>query len=164
MKTLLALDPGSHLGWAYRGWLDSKVIPGGVRCVDAGTVAFERKRGMSSGMRFVLFEAWLVNALDETVKPEVVVYEMAHHRGGAATEALVGMTTIIQKECEKRHIEYLGVHTGTMKKAVLGSGLASKGDSVKYAEKSLGRKVEDDNEADAVCLLSYLEGILGEGK
>jgi len=157
MKTLLALDPGSHTGWAYR-----QQNPCDIITRDSGTIRFEKARGMSAGMRFILFTAWLQTALD-TIRPEVVVYEMAHHRGGAATEILVGMTTRIQEECERRHIEYLGVHTGTMKKIVLGSGLATKEDSVKYAEKCLKRKVEDDNEADAVCLLAYLEKTLGEG-
>ena len=94
MKTILALDPGSKTGWAYRPF----------SVVSSGTALFERKRGASAGMRFVLFTAWLQQTLD-AVKPDVVVYEMAHHRGGAATEILVGFTTRIQEECERRGIE-----------------------------------------------------------
>ena len=151
MKTILAIDPGSKTGWAYRPF----------SVVSSGTALFERKRGASAGMRFVLFTAWLTQILD-AVKPDVVIYEMAHHRGGAATEILVGFTTRIQEECERRHIEYLGVHTGTMKKEVLGSGRADKGDSIKFAENYLGRKVEGDDESDAVVLLAYAERLMGE--
>jgi len=165
MRTILALDPGSKTGWAYRAPLPAKPFPwddGELVVVNSGTALFERKRGASAGMRFVLFTAWLTQTLD-AVKPDVVVYEMAHHRGGAATEILVGFTTRIQEECERRGIEYLGVHTGTMKKEVLGSGRAEKSDSIKFAEKYLGRKVGGDDEADAVCLLSYAEKKLREG-
>ena len=166
MKTILALDPGSKTGWAYHAPLPVKPFPwdgGKLVAVSSGTALFERKRGASAGMRFVLFTAWLQQTL-AAVKPDVVVYEMAHHRGGAATEILVGFTTRIQEECERRHIEYLGVHTGTMKKAVLGSGRADKSDSIKFAENYLGRKVGGDDESDAVCLLAYAEKRLGENR
>jgi len=162
MKTILAIDPGSKTGWAYRTNYTEACSPLRSPRFVSGTALFERKRGASAGMRFVLFTAWLTQILD-AVKPDVVVYEMAHHRGGAATEILVGFTTRIQEECERRKIEYLGVHTGTMKKEVLGSGRADKGDSIKFAENYLGRKVEGDDEADAVCLLAYAEKKLGEG-
>jgi len=165
MKTILALDPGSKTGWAYRTPLpwDDPLLQNTIIVVRSGTELFERKRGASAGMRFVLFTAWLQKILD-AVKPDVVVYEMAHHRGGAATEILVGFTTRIQEECERRKIEYLGVHTGTMKKEVLGSGRADKSDSIKFAEKYLGRKVGGDDESDAVVLLAYGEKKLGEGR
>jgi Holliday junction resolvasome RuvABC endonuclease subunit len=163
MKTILALDPGSKTGFAYHSAyeVNPKFGGGGLVAVVSGTALFERKRGASAGMRFVLFTAWLQQILD-AVEPDVVVYEMAHHRGGAATEILVGFTTRIQEECERRGIEYLGVHTGTMKKEVLGSGRAEKSDSVKFAENYLGRKVGGDDESDAVCLLAYAEKKLGE--
>jgi len=50
-----------------------------------------------------------------------------------------------------------------MKKEVRGSGCAEKSDSIKFAENYLGRKVEGDDEADAVCLLAYGEKKLREG-
>jgi len=153
MKTILAIDPGSKTGWAYRPF----------SVVSSGTAEFKKPgRGTSAGMRFIDFNKWLREIMD-AVKPDVVVYEMAHHRGGAATEILVGFTTRIQEECERRGIEYLGVHTGTLKKEVLGSGRADKSDSIKFAEKYLGRKVGGDDESDAVCLLAYAEKKLGEG-
>jgi len=165
MKTILALDPGSKTGWAYRAPLPAKPFPwddGELAAMNSGMSEFKRPgRGTSAGMRFIDFNKWLREILD-AVKPDVVVYEMAHHRGGAATEILVGFTTRIQEECERRGIEYLGVHTGTMKKEVLGSGRAEKSDSIKFAENYLGRKVGGDDESDAVCLLAYAEKRLGE--
>ena len=166
MKIILAFDPGSKTGWAYRAPLPVNPFPwnavGKLLAVNSGAALFERKRGASAGMRFIDFNKWLREIMD-AVKPDVVVYEMAHHRGGAATEILVGFTTRIQEECERRGIEYLGVHTGTLKKEVLGSGRADKSDSIKFAEKYLGRKVGGDDESDAVCLLAYAEKKLGEG-
>ena len=156
--TLFAIDPGTRTGWAYRSV--HKSVDGDIVTRDAGMVTFEPKRGTSAGMKFILFTEWLKTTLD-TIEPRVVAYEMAHHRGGASTELLVGFTTRIQEACERRGVEYIGVHTATLKKAVLGSGRADKSASIKFACDYLGRGVTDDNEGDAVCLLAYLEKMVG---
>lgn len=105
--------------------------------------------------------------------PPLFVYEQAHHRGGYATELLVGMTTRIQEFAAKIGAEYEGVHTGTPKKWATGNGRASKEDMILAANhrafdiaagvkheqridpKPGSRRITDDNEADALLLLAW---------
>ena len=74
---ILALDPGIKTGWAL---LSNKTVKSGIQ-------QFELKRGESPGMRHIRYENWLRQMFTEG-KPDIVVFEMAHHRGGAATASL----------------------------------------------------------------------------
>lgn len=139
---VLALDLGRTSGWAV--W-------NGVR-IESGIVTFELKRGESSGMRFILFNSWLEDMISN-IAPSLVVYEMAHHRGGYATELLLGLVTRVQEMCARFRIDYTSVHSATLKKKATGSGRASKEEMIKAAELLVNRKVLDDNEADAVMLV-----------
>ena len=143
---ILAIDPGTRTGWA---WLDTD--GGGP---EHGTVAFALERGESAGMRFLKFRAWLHGAMAEG-KPDLVIYERAHHRGGAATEVCVGMTTRIQEEAERMGAEYVAVHTASLKKHATGSGRAGKAEMISAARERWGVEPIDDNEADALCLLAF---------
>jgi Holliday junction resolvasome RuvABC endonuclease subunit len=66
------------------------------------------------------------------------------------------MTTRLQEKCAARGIEYASIHSLSLKKAITGSGKASKIEMIKAAEKIFKRKVIDDNEADALLLLEFL--------
>ncbi len=148
---ILTLDCGTHTGWAFG---DGKVIESGVQ-------AFDLKRGESPGMRYIRFNAFLRELLD-LLEPEVVVYEMAHHRGGAATELMAGMTTRILEACAARKIDHSSVHSMTLKKAVAGSGRAEKHDMIMAANNYFGLSIIDDNQADAVCILIWARTTLGK--
>ena len=143
---ILAIDPGTKTGWAalYKGHIES------------GTHEFTTARGSSPGLRFLRFRSWLADMFRMT-EPDLVVYERPHMRGGYATDLLVGFTTRIQEECAdpSRNIECEAVHTATLKKATTGSGRAGKDEMAAVAEERFGKSVEDDNEADALCLLWY---------
>lgn len=141
---ILTIDPGSHCGWA-------SLVDGRI---ESGVQNFSLKRGESKGIRFLRFNTWLVGML-ELVKPHVVVYEMAHFRGGHATEILVGMTTRIEQFCEERGIEYSSVHSGTLKKQICGKGNANKKEVMMAVKKIYNREVSGDDEADALALLDY---------
>jgi Holliday junction resolvasome RuvABC endonuclease subunit len=138
---ILALDCGTKTGWAADG--ESRV--------ESGVQTFELKRGESPGMRFIRFNAWLVEVIGLT-HPDLVVYEMAHLRGGAATDLLVGMTTRVAEACARIGIECSWLHSVQVKKIVAGTGKATKDDMISVARKLFGRVPEDDNEADALCL------------
>jgi Holliday junction resolvasome RuvABC endonuclease subunit len=140
--TVIALDLGTHCGWAIA---DCGIIESGVQM-------FDLKRGESPGMRFVRFNKWLSDLVYD-LNADIVVYEMAHHRGGYATELLVGLATRVQEICANRNIPYNSVHSSTMKKRATGSGKASKEDMIKSASEFIKKPVVDDNEADAICLL-----------
>ena len=135
---ILAIDPGTHSGWAY--W-DGQHLESGVQ-------VFDLKRGESPGMRFLMFRSWLY----KFPQPDLYIYEQAHHRGGAATELLLGMTTRIQEQAAEVGRDYVSIHSATLKKWSTGSGRASKQDMIDAAEDRRGLDVHDDNEADAILL------------
>lgn len=143
---ILAIDPGIKCGFASNcfGFLES------------GVVEFAIKRGESQGMRFIRFNAWLEEMLT-VLKPRLVIFEQAHHRGGFATSLLVGMTTRIEEQCAQREIQYTSVHSGTLKKFVTGKGNANKDEMVARVRERWKMEVVDDNEADSVGLLFYAE-------
>jgi len=141
---ILALDCGTKAGWA-------SLVDGRI---ESGVQDFSLKRGESKGIRFLRFNTWLNDILDLT-KPHIVVYEMAHLRGGHATEILVGMTTRIEEFCESKNIEYSSIHSAMLKKFSTGSGKASKEDMMKAAALKFGRAIDSDDEADALLILEW---------
>lgn len=148
---ILALDCATQTGWAA-------LVDGAV---ESGVQTFDVRRGESRGMRFLRFRAWLLEMIDR-VQPGAIVYEQAHHRGGAATEVGVGLATrVMEIACEKE-IEYQTVHTGTLKKYATGKGNAGKPLMIAAAEvRWPGQVVEDDNQADALHLLAWMIDELG---
>ncbi len=148
---ILALDLATRTGWAL--W------SGGYRTEISGVQDFTLQRGESPGMRFIRFEAWLCRMLDDraaaTVPVEVIVYEMPHMRGGAATTILVGLEVLTQKVAASRGIEFSKIHGASVRKRVLGSGKPGKDASVAWAWSHLGRPPIDDNEADALMVLEW---------
>lgn len=141
---ILTLDCGTKTGWA-------SMVNGRV---ESGVQDFSLKRGESKGIRFLRFNTWL-NYMLELVKPYVVVYEMAHLRGGSATEVLVGMTTRIEEFCESKNIEYSSIHSKSLKKFATGKGNASKEDMMRAATLKTGRVIDSDDEADALLMLEW---------
>jgi len=141
---ILALDLGTKTGFATRGI-----------SVHHGVADFSLRRGDSPGMRYIYFEQWL-NRMNK-MKFELVYYEQPHHRGGSATEVLLGFVTRLQAWCAVNRIEHTAVHTSTLKKQATGYGRASKHDMMVCASLISGEMIDDDNEADAVCLLAYAE-------
>lgn len=150
--TILALDFGTRTGWA--------ALSDGH--VESGVQTFDLSRGESPGMRFIRFRRWLEEILALT-RPILCAYEAAHHRGGYATELLVGMATRLQEICAEREIEYVAVHSATLKKASCGSGRADKSAMITEARRRFpGHEIADDNEADALLLLEYAKAKLGK--
>lgn len=150
---ILALDLATQLGWAR--WI--------VQSLDSGTESFKPRNGESPGMRFLNFEGWLRRMI-LTCQIDIIAYEQAHLRGAAATEVIVGMIVIIKKLCAEYNIEYTDRHTGTIKVFATGYGKASKPAMVEAAvQKFPDQKIIDDNQADALHLLSLvlhdLEGV-----
>ncbi len=141
---ILSIDAATKTGWSTN-----------IHGRRAGVIEFPIKRGESPGMRFLRCRAWLNEMwrlLDQQI--ELIVYEQAHHRGGAATAVCVGLITEVQAFAAEHDIELMPVHTATLKKFATGSGRASKQDMIKAAEKR-GWNPQDDNEADACLLLEY---------
>lgn len=152
---LLFFDVSTKTGWAAE-------IGGKI---EVGKEVFETKRGESNGMRFMRFRIW-VDHITELVKPGIIGYEQAHYRGGAATELCVGFITRVQEVAAAKAIQYTGVHSGTLKKFITGSG---KGDKSQVMEriKTMFPQIEsahgDNDIADALAGLCWLKNEYGVG-
>lgn len=139
---IFAFDLATETGFAVRT----------SNYVDSGTWNLSPKRGDSPGMRFVYLRARLNELLAAYGKPQFVIYEQAHHRGGAATQVGVGLSTHLQGWCAEQGIEYTAIHTGTLKKRTTGNGAASKEEMMQAASRLVNRMIANDNEGDAICL------------
>lgn len=132
-----AFDLGTKLGWATD-------VTGRL---EWGEQDFSLKRGESPGMRFHAFNQWLFEIAGGRemsmwsvfsgenhpehkepfqTAPELIVYELPHLRGGAATDVLVGFATRIHEYCavwsKCRPMDYAAVHSATLKKFATGNG------------------------------------------
>lgn len=138
---VLALDLATKTGWAHT-------------CGESGMQSFATRRGDSPGMKWIEFRAWLVRLLD-LVPVDLIVYEQAHHRGGAATHVAHALISTVEAVAAERGIEVTSRHTATIKKHAVGKGNAGKEEMVEAAEECFGREGEvmDDNRADALWLL-----------
>ena len=151
---ILALDCATKTGWATS--TNGTVTESGVQ-------DFTKQRGDSNGIMFLRFRRWLAGMCDDAA-PDVIAYERAHYRGGAATEVCVGLTTRVQEAAAGRAgCECITVPTMTLKKHATGHGNASKGDMIVAAAAILGREPIDDNEADAVLIAAWAWGQVGVG-
>jgi len=140
---ILGIDAATKTGWAF--------ISRSGEIEESGVQDFAKRRGESNGMLFLKFRKWL-SELITTCKPDLIVYERAHHRGGAATEICVNLSGRIQELAAANGIEHSIVETTSLKKWATGKGGAGKEQMIAAAEKFLGRPPIDDNEADAVLV------------
>lgn len=150
---IIAFDCATTTGWAVKG-------KDGVR---SGIKNFTTARGESPGIRFMRFSRWVGEMLDAE-KPALVVYELSHMRGGAATELCVGFTTRVMEAAAARGIEYVGVHSQELKKSATGKGNAGKElMQSRAAELFPHYRPEADagaDEADALHMTTWAEGAL----
>lgn len=138
---ILAIDPGSACGWALRHSRDEWTS--GVWCLTP-------PRGASPGTRYLYLVARLNEILAAYGKPDLVVVEQAHHRGGAATEYAVGCTTHVMSWCAERGIEHAKLHGSKAKTVATGKGNAKKDKmGAAAAVRWPGYVFADDNEVDA---------------
>ncbi|HEA68402.1 MAG TPA: hypothetical protein ENI07_16510, partial [Desulfobacterales bacterium] len=96
---ILALDLATKTGYACR--YDSPTL---ANRIISGVQVFDVKRGESPGVRFLRCRAWL-NEMNDLVKPDIISYEQAHHRGGAATACGVGLVTVVLEFAALHKIE-----------------------------------------------------------
>jgi len=143
---LLALDLGTNTGWAMR-LADGAVV--------SGTMAFKPGRYEGGGMRFLRFRTWL-DHLEFAAKHIALVHfeEVRRHAGTDAAHIYGGFLAHLTAWCELKNIPYQGVPVGTIKRHATGKGNAGK-DMVIAAMQALGHHPEDDNEADALAILTW---------
>jgi Holliday junction resolvasome RuvABC endonuclease subunit len=153
MFVILGLDLGTRTGWARAEFAFGKIVT-----LQAGTERFDLGREESRGMRFLRFRAWLdvMLAGEKMLRPDVVAYELPHHRGGAATRVLLGMVGILQETCERHKIDYQELHTASLKKRATGRGNAEKPAMIAAAQLAWPDLADqiDEHSADALWALT----------
>jgi Holliday junction resolvasome RuvABC endonuclease subunit len=149
--TVLALDLGSVTGWALRT-ADGRIT--------SGTQNFRPLRYEGGGMRYLRFRRWLneVKAAAGEIG-EVHFEEVRRHVGVDAAHAYGGFLATLSAWCEHYRIPYSGAPVGTIKKHATGKGNADKASMV-AAVRDLGFDPADDNEADALALLTMVTAAL----
>jgi Holliday junction resolvasome RuvABC endonuclease subunit len=142
---ILAIDPGTHCGWACRDG-DSLV---------SGVWELKPNSYEGGGMRYLRLWRLLttVGAVDQ------VAYELVRrHLGSDAAHVYGGITGILTAWCEKQapKIPYAAIPVGTIKKHATGKGNAGKPAMLaaareRWPEQCLGDK--DFDRADALWIL-----------
>ncbi len=151
MTTILAIDLGTKMGWAL---FQKK---GKTSNITSGTVNFVNDRYQGGGMRYLKFQKWLNDLLNQTSKIDVVYFEEVRNHGKFGmvyAQVYGGFLGMLTSWCEDLSIPYEGVPVATIKKFISGKGNASK-DEVIACVGALGHNPADDNEADAIALLLY---------
>ncbi|CAI8819850.1 crossover junction endodeoxyribonuclease RuvC [Methylococcus capsulatus] len=144
--TLLALDLGTHTGWALHQ-RDGTII--------SGSETFKPHRFEGGGMRFLRFKRWLTEIKQAAGDLDAVYFEeVRRHAGVDAAHAYGGFLAHLTAWCEHHRMPYQGVPVGTIKKHAAGQGNANKAAMV-AAMRSMGFDPVDDNEADALALLHW---------
>lgn len=134
----LALDLATRTGWAHTGG-------------HSGVADFSSANGLRH--RLGAFWGWL-DAFVDANQTDQIVFESAHHRGGAATRSGIGMQTVAILAGYRHDIPVRCVHTATLKKHATGSGRATKDEMLAAAiRQNPSVLFEDDNHVDAVWLL-----------
>lgn len=172
VRPLVALDMATKAGWAVRK-------PDGT--IESGQREFPRARGETEGAQFLRFRAFVRSLLVKVDAPgpkPVVAFERPHHRGGAATDLAAGFRAVLLEEAASYGLEVMTVASSTLKKHATGCGKAGCGKiknaterrvAMKAAMKraaarrwNLAREPESDDEADALCVLSWVLDQIGE--
>ena len=145
-SAVLALDLGSHAGWAL--WQAD-------RSITSGTAHFTPQRFEGGGMRYLRFKRWLTELKQTSDGLDAVYFEeVRRHAGVDAAHAYGGFMAHLTAWCEHHQIPYQGVPVGTIKKHATGKGNAGKA-AMLAAMQARGFSPADDNEADALALLDW---------
>lgn len=143
---IFTLDLGTQTGWAL--WKDGQLL--------SGSECFANKRHEGAGMRAFRFGKWLEWTLGQHGKPDFVYFEeVRRHKGVAAAHVYGGFMNILMAWCERHGITYGSVPVQVIKRAAWGRPTASKQQMISSAVKNWGVFPKDDNEADALGLMSY---------
>lgn len=143
---ILALDLATQSGWAVM------TRDGTFR---SGSVRFDSNRLGGKGHRWLAFRKWLMDTATECGGIQAVYYEDVKQpfASNLAARAYCGFLAIVEAWAAINNIPLHGVGVGTVKKAWTGRGNASKSEMV-AAARQRGIPVVDDNQADAVAILS----------
>jgi len=126
-----------------------------------GTWDLRPGRDDSPGVRYLKLRARLEETRAAVPDLGLVVCELPHHRGGAATQVGAGLLATAQAWAAERGVEVTGVHTGALKRWATGGGAASKETVVRCACERFACASLLDDEADALFLLAWGLDLVG---
>ena len=142
--TTAALDLATTTGYA--------AVASGVLC--SGTFKCKANPKQTWGEGFLNFRTWLREFLD-VEKPDKLFYEeVMRWSSGDAAKVYCGLRAIMLLECWQRGVTVVGLSVGSIKKHATGSGKADKQQMILAAKKRWKVTPKDDNEADALAILS----------
>lgn len=143
-KRIICLDLGTKCGWAIQ---DGSFTT-------SGTEDFSPKRFESSGMRPLKFKNWLTQTIKQG-QTQIYFEEVRRHAGTDAAHCYGGLMAVLLMTCEEFGVPCQGIPVGTIKKHATGKGNANKQAMIDAANRKWpDQHVTDDNQADALCLLS----------
>lgn len=145
---ILALDLGTNTGWA---------VGNANGLVTSGVQSFKPSRYEGGGMRYLRFKGWLADIKNNCGSIDAIYFEeVRRHAATDAAHVYGGLLAILTSWCEHHHIPYQGIPVGTIKKFATGKGNANKEQVVEAAHQWATGPIFDDNEADAICLLTLV--------
>jgi Holliday junction resolvasome RuvABC endonuclease subunit len=136
---ILALDPGTHFGWA----LERNIY---------GVWNFTTRRDESSGMKLIRFKVQL-KEIYELENIDLIAFERPGGKFKTDIISHAKFQAIIEDFCLSKNIQYRGYSSGEIKKFATGKGNANKQKMIEAAKDKLGYQGNDDNEADALWIL-----------
>lgn len=153
---ILALDIATHCGWA--------AYPDGYGVWDLSPVTATKKRKASDALHrertLWLHLSWHFHNTPRAGDALVIEdSEGFNYKGKRAHEVAANLRGVCKVFCAVHSIGYYEVHPVTLKKATTGKGNAGKDKMLAYAKNNLGLQSDNEDEADALCLLDYFTSI-----
>jgi Holliday junction resolvasome RuvABC endonuclease subunit len=141
---ILAIDPGTHCGWAVMRDDDS---------VDSGTWDLTPRKHESAGMRYVRLVRHLDALNDESV--ECICYELvSRHAGTTAAHVYGAIVGHLQSWAAQHNTPLAAYPVTVIKKHATGKGNADKAAMIEAARRQWpSQTILDDNQADALAVL-----------
>ncbi|WP_440966133.1 hypothetical protein ACL58G_07825 [Massilia sp. GER05] len=150
---ILAIDIGTQTGWARSSRAGT---------VASGSESFAPRRMEAAGQRWLKFRAFLNEQRVAGGEIHAVYYEdVKQHAGTLAAHVYGGFLACLEMWCAANNVPLRPVGVGQVKKHWTGKGNADKAAMCETA-RVLGFRPKDNNEADALAILSlakHLEGV-----
>lgn len=155
MGIVLALDFGAKMGWAYRASNGQ---------IKSGTEKLATGKDVRYGLRFAAMARFLRQIRLENGRFKAIAFEkVMAHKGVIAAHAYGGYEATLAILALEHGVTLAPYGVTEVKKSFTGNGMASKAEMIRIAEMR-GFKVADDNEADALAVLTHHEGVVKFGR
>ena len=151
---ILAIDPGTHCGWATR--------EANGDFYRSGTWDLSPGRFSGAGMRFLRFEKLLDELYVACGSLSAVYFEdVRGHKGTYAAQIYGGFVAVLTAWCERKNIPYQGIPVADVKRAATGKGGGKGADKQAMVNAAMlkwpDQQIKDDNQADALWILKAAE-------